>query len=251
MPRLWEFDENGEPWLENGAPLLIVNRPKKKGKTMARSKYARRKSRSGRKAAPRRARRRTTKRRNPWPMAGIVAAANPRRKRRGPGRKAAPRRKSRKKGYRRNPALMGISLPPLQSVIYAGVGFIGVPMMEGFLTRMLPVSLTSSVVGKYATRIASVLGLSYLTKMVIGSSESKMVAIGGGAYVLTSAITEFAPGMIPGMGAYRPATLSAYAGSTGRTFNQLGAPDFGAINTARSAPFGGSKIVATRFRRFQ
>lgn len=217
---------------------------------MARSKYARRKSRSGRKASPRRvARKRTTRRRrNPWPMAGVVAAANPRRRRR--GRKNAPRRRSRR-GYRRNSSVMGISLPPLQSVIYAGVGFVGVPMMEGFLMRMLPVSLTSSVIGKYATRVASVLGLAYLTKMVIGSSESKMVAIGGGAYVLTAAITEFAPGMIPGMGAYRPATLGAYASSTGRTYNQLGAPDFGALNTARSAPFGGGKIVATRFRRFQ
>ena len=141
----------------------------------------------------------------------------------------------------------------MQSVIYAGVGFVGVPMMEGFLMRFLPLSITTSAIGKYAARIGAVLGLSYLTKMVIGAQESKMVAIGGGAYVLTSAITEFAPGLIPtaGLSAYRPATLGAYAGSTGRTFNQLGAPDFGAQNTPRSAPFGAARVVATRFRRFQ
>lgn len=254
MTRLWSFDEYNEPWLENGShnpPLIIVN-PKKGQKKMARSKYARRKSRArstGRKNAPRR-RRRTT-RRNPWAMAGPVVGMNrPRKHRR--GRRNSPKRR-RRSGYRRNPALLGISLPPMQSVIYAGVGFVGVPMMEGFLMRFLPVSLTASPIGKYAARIGSVLGLAYLTKMVIGAQESKMVAIGGGAYVLTSAITEFAPGLIPagGMNAYRPASLSAYAGSTGRTFNQLGALDFGAQNTVRSAPFGGSRIIAQRFRRFQ
>lgn len=252
MSRLWDFDEFGEPWLENGSkrgnpPLVIVN-PKKKGKKMARRKA--RKSRArGRKNAPRRVVRRVSRRRtrrNPWPMAGTVAAMNrPHRK----GRKRSNRKRSRKH-YRRNPALLGISLPPLQSVIYAGVGFIGVPMAEGFLNRFLPTSITANTFGKYAARIAAVLGLSYLTKMVIGASESKMVAIGGGAYVLTTAITEFAPGMIPGMGSYSRATLGAYAPATSRTMNQLGAPDWGAQNTVRSAPFGGARVVAQRFRRF-
>jgi hypothetical protein len=147
---------------------------------------------------------------------------------------------------------LGIALPPLQSVIYAGVGFVAPPMVEGFLSRMLPVSLTTTTLGKYAVRIASVLGVSYLTKMIIGSSEAKMVAIGGGAYVLTSAISEFAPGMIPGMSSYsRPTrTLQSYAASSGRTFNQLGAPNWGARNTTASAPGGAANIVAMRFRRF-
>ena len=270
--RLWEYDEFGEPWLENGTkdnpPLVIVNRKKKvhkKGKKrMAKRRMPagllkywakNRKSRSTRKRSPARRRRRT--RRNPWPMAGTVAAVNPRRRRR--GSKGSSRRR-RRSGYRRNPAILGVSLPPLQSVIYAGVGFVGVPIMEGFLTRFLPISITSSLIGKYATRIASVLGLSFLTKMVIGSSEAKMVAIGGGAYVLTGAISEFAPGLIPvpsspSLQAYRRATemgnhsnLGAYAASTRRT---LGAPAWGAQNTARSANFGGANVVASRFRRFQ
>lgn len=213
---------------------------------MAKRKH--RKTRStGRRRSPAR-RRRTSKRRNAWPMAGTVAAMNPRKRRR--GRRNSPRR-HRRKHYRRNPALLGISLPPVRAVIYAGVGFIGVPMVEGFLTRFLPVSITGTTLGKYATRIASVLGLSFLAKMVIGANESKMVAIGGGAYVLTSAITEFAPaGLLPGMQAYARPSLEAYATSTGRAFNALGAPDWGAQNTVRSAPFGAARTVAQRFRRF-
>jgi len=257
MSRLWEFDEFGEPWLENGSrnpPLLIVNQVHKKGKKRmakrrqpaALRKYwaTHRKSRSNRKHSPKRRRRS-----NPWPVGGVVAQMNRKR-----GRKRGRKHASRRKSYRRNPAILGITLPPLQSVIYAGVGFVGVPLMEGFLTRFLPVSLTSSTIGKYVTRIASVLGLSYLTRLVIGSSESRMVAIGGGAYVMTTAISEFAPGIKEALGlsSYSPATtLGAYAASTSRTFNQLGAPNFGAQNTPRSAPFGGSRIVATRFRRFQ
>lgn len=203
-----------------------------------------RKSRSNRKRSP--ARRRRT-RRNPWPMAGTVAAMNPRRRSR--KRRSNPRRHRRS---RRNPSLLGFNLPPLQSVIYVGAGFIGVPMVEGFLTRFLPVSITGTTLGKYATRIGAVLGLSFLAKMVVGRSEARMVGIGGGAYVLTTAITEFAPsGLIPGLSSYAQPSLAAYAGGTGRTFNGLGAPDFGAQNTVRSAPFGGARIVAQRFRRFQ
>ena len=258
MTALWEYDEFGEPWLENGRrgnpPLLIVNRkPHKKGKKrMARTRYARRKTRSNRvhhRGRKRNARRRT--RRNPWPMAGPVAMVN--RKRRRSNRRGRKRSNPHRKHYRRNPGILGISLPPLQSVLYAGVGFVGVPLAEGFLTRFLPVSLTGSTVGKYATRIAAMLGLSYLTKIVLGSSESKMVAIGGGAYVLTSAVTEFAPGLIPAtnLSAYRPATLGAYATSTRRQLGSMGAPDWGAKNTVRSAPMGAANIVSSRFRRFQ
>lgn len=252
--RLWEYDEFGEPWLENGRkgnpPLLIVNRKahKKGKKRMARSKYARRKTRTTRRRGRKGTVRRRRTRRNAWPMAGTVAAVNRPRRAHRRGRKRSNRRK--RGGFRRNPGLLGISLPPLQSVLYVGVGFVGVPMVEGFLSRFLPISLTGSTIGKYATRIASVLGLSFLTKMVLGAGEAKMVAIGGGAYVLTSAVTEFAPGLMPAtsMGAYRRATLGAYKAPTVR---QLGAPAWGAQNTARFAGGGGANIVAQRFRRFQ
>lgn len=256
--RLWEYDEFGEPWLENGVPLVIVNRKlhKKGKKKMAtrRRRTVRRKTyrNRGRKHSPRR--RRTH--RNPWPMAGAVAQMNRKRSHRRRGRKNSPRR--RRRGFRRNPALFGFSLPPIQAVLYAGVGFVGVPMAEGFLTRFLPISLTGSTIGKYATRIGALLGLTYLAKLVLGSSESKMVAIGGGAYILTTAVSEFAPGLIPStsLSAYARATspmLGSYAAATEAMYHglgRLGAPNYGAQNTANSAPFGGARIVAQRFRRF-
>lgn len=253
VSRLWEFDEFGEPWLENGShnpPIMIVN---KKGTRKKMARYTRkRKSRArGRKASnPRRRRVARRTRRNPWPMAGTVAAMNPRRRR---GRKRSNPRRKRRSGYRRNPAVLGIALPPLNSVLYVGAGFVAAPLAEGFLNRFLPISITTNAIGKYAVKIASVLGISYLTKMVLGSQESRMVAIGGGAYVLTTAVSEFAPGLIPGMGSYaRPTrSLAAYTPSTGRTFNQLGAPAWGAQNTTASAGRGGANIVAARFRRFQ
>jgi len=244
MSRLWEYDEYGEPWLENSKrgnpPLLIVNRKKKGKKAM--SKYARRKSRA-RVSNPKR--RRRARRKNPWTMAGPLALVNR------PHRRRRKARTNRKRHYRRNPGILGIQLPPMKAVIYAGVGFVAPPMVEGFLAGFLPTSITSTTVGKYAVRIGSVLGLSWLTRMTMGRDPAKMVAIGGGAYILTTVIREFAPGVIPGLSAYSRASLNAYAPSTGRTFHQLGAPAFGAQNTVRSAGHGGANIVAARFRRFQ
>lgn|SRR5215475_795767 len=259
--RLWEFDDEGEPWLEN-MPLLIVNRKKvhKKGK----KKMARRRKRTNRRHtrrvhrrnvrhAPRR-RRRT--RRNPWPMAGTVAAINPRRRRR--GRRNAARRRHRR--GRRNPAVLGLALPPIKIVAYTGLGFIGTPVLEGFLNGVLPVSLTSTTLGKYASKIASVLGLTFISKMVLGRAASMYVGVGGGVYVLTSAVREFLPTLLPAgtLSAYavpsrnflQRSSMQSYMKPTSRTFNTLGAANYGAFNTPNSAPNGGMNLVAQRFRRF-
>lgn|SRR5574342_577225 len=255
--RLWEYDEFGEPWLEN-TPLVIVN-PKKGKKTMRRRK----RSNPRRRVIHRRGvrhnarRRRVHRRRNPYPLGGVAAAVNPRRRRR--GRRNSPRRHRR---MRHNPRLLGLTFPPLQSVLYAGVGFVGTPMLEGFLNGVLPVSVTTTTLGKYATRIASVLGLSWIAKMVLGRSQAAMVGIGGGAYVVVTAVKEFMPTLLPttglsayaiptasGMGSYSSSNLRAQ--QPPRQLSAFGAPNFGAINTAGSAPFGGARIVASRFRRFQ
>lgn len=261
MSRLWEFDEFGEPWLENGRksnpPLLIVN--SKKGKKMAAKKKVYRKK--GRKAAPKRtaAKKHThwgkvkshRRRVNPWPMGGAVVGVNPHRKR----RKSSHRRSNPKRRishYKRNASILGVSLPPIQTVLYVGVGYIGTPMVEGFLNKFVPTAITGNTLGRYAVKIASAIGLSAVTRMVLGSSEARLVAVGGGVYVLTSAAAEFMPTTF-GLKAYRPSTgqLQSYSSSTGRTFNQLAAPEWGARNTVRSAPMGAANIVGQRFRRFQ
>jgi hypothetical protein len=204
--RLWNIFD-GEPFLDNPhLGLALLNRAKK-GKKMALRRRKKTYRRRGRKMTARRVKR---SRRNPYPMAGVVV--NPRRRKR--GRRHVSRRK---RSMRRNPAVLGVSIPPLNKVIFAGVGFIAPPMVEGFLSQFLPATLTGNVLGRYATRILSVIGLSWATRQFVGREEGNMVAIGGSVYVLSTAIQEFAPGIIPGLGMYVAprSSLRAYVPPTG------------------------------------
>lgn len=238
--RLWK-KFNGEPFMINpqiGILGLGLNPRRKKREKMARQPAALRRywATHRRKRNPRRRR----YRRNPYPIAGL--ALNPRHRRR---HRRNPSVQNRRR-YRRNPGgrkVFGLSLPPLQSVLYAGVGFVAVPVTEGFLNQFLPLSITSTTLGKYAIRIGSVIGLTWLSKMVLGKQAALMVGIGGGAYVLVTAVKEFAPGMIPGLSAYAQPALGAYTPSSGRNYRTLGA--------AQVLPFqASSQATASRFRRF-
>lgn len=183
-------------------------------------------------------------RRNPYPVAGL--ALNPRRRRR---HRRNPQM-NRRRRYRRNPSIMGFKLPPLQQVLYAGVGFVAVPVTEGFLNQFLPLSITSTTLGKYAVRIGSVIGLTWLGKAMLGKNAATMIGIGGGAYVLVSAVKEFAPGMIPGLSAYTVPGMGAYVPGYGRNYSTLGQPSSVAI--AQTLPASASPTaVASRFRRWQ
>lgn len=197
-------------------------------------------------AAPRR-RRRTTRRRarrNAWPVAGLALNA-PRRRRRSHARRNPVARRR----YRRNPSLsLGglVALPPLKQVLFAGVGFAGTPVVEGFVNQFVPASISANTFGKYAVKIASMVGLAWAVKKVVGQEEGRMVAIGGGAYILTSAVAEFAPGVIPGLSAYVQPTMNAYV-----TGNQ---PNYTGMGALPSSAFGGSLVAganpSTRFNRF-
>lgn len=180
--------------------------------------------------------RRRRARRNPWPVGGIVtAAANPRRRRR--------YHVGRRRARRNPPRVLGLTgLPPIQSVLYAGIGFAGVPMVEGFLTPMLPVSITATTIGKYAVRVGSVLGLSMVAKMVLGREAARMVAIGGGAYVLVTAVKD--SGLIPGLGSYTPLLRRGGMG----TYTRLNGYVQGQPNAPMQAQ--SSNVTASRFRRF-
>lgn len=263
--RLWEYDDEGEPWLENSAPLVIVNGKRKVHKKGKKKTMRRRKRRVTRRRRTTRVHhrgvRRTTRRRrrrsNPWPMAGSVVGINGRRRRRR-GRKNASRRRHHRRG-RRNPALMGLSVPPLKLVAYGAAGFVGTPLVEGFLAGFLPTTITGTTIGKWATRIASALGLMWVSKMALGKAASMSIGIGAGIYVATSAVREFMPTLLPAgtLSAYVSPSrnysrggLNAYARPTSRPFNALGAANYGAFNTTNAAPFGGMNLVSQRFRRF-
>lgn len=256
MARLWKRF-NGEPFMINPHLGVLGLNPKtsrrRKAATVAKKNGRAhmawvRSFQKGKKNAPARKRRRA--RRNPWPVAGLVA--NPRRKRARRNPAAHHHHHRRHHHYRRNPSVMGFSLPPLQSVLYAGVGFAGTPIAEGFLSGFLPAAITQNTIGRYAVKIGTVIGLTYAAKAIVGREAAKMVGIGGGAYLLISAVKEFAPGVIPGLGAYVPAnrSLGAYTPAR-RSAGGLGAPAFGARNTAGFAGSGASNVVASRFRRFQ
>lgn len=272
---LWGF-YNDEPFMEN-PPLAIIGNPLRYRRKLSRGKYeydyvsGKRKSSKKRKGVKMAAKRRRTSvkrvvsrkrskgrkgKRNPFPMAGVVA--NPRviyMKR----RHATHRRRGR-----RNPAILGVELPPLNQVLYAGAGFIATPMVEGYVNKWLPVEITSNVLGRYAVKIASVIGLSFLAKKAIGVSEARMVAIGGGAYVLTSAVNEFLPqltmsayrgGMINryrGVDSYHSGTINGYAKpQLARNLPSLAAPIWGARNASAMDATGGVNVISTRLRRFQ
>lgn len=216
MTRLWDFYD-GEPFMENPHVALIGN-PRKarknnsqKGKKMA---FKRRKS-TGRKNSPRRKARRN------YPAAGLVFNPRHRKHRRASN---PPRRRHRltmrnphhRRRARRNPAILGVALPPLAMIAWGTGGFIATPMVERFVNSFLPTSVTGSTLGRYAVKIASALGLTYLTKMVLGNKEAFPVAMGGSLYVVVSAVNEFAPQLTgattTATAAYRNGMINAYRG---------------------------------------
>jgi hypothetical protein len=88
------------------------------------------------------------------------------------------------------------------------------------------------------------------------------MGIGGGLYVVTQAVHDFFPGMIPGMGQPArlagPLNLAAYRQMRGdyrapgiaayRQGKGMGSPMIGQPNT--TATGGATNVVAARFRRF-
>jgi hypothetical protein len=243
VAKLWDFYD-GEPFMENPHIAMIGN-PFKVGSIIERKKSGFRKIsqkkgkstvayKKGRKAAPRR-----KARRNPFPLAGIAINRPRRRKkartyhmtktRRGSYAYNPKHRKTHRRKARRNPAILGVTLPPVTMIAWGAGGFIAPPMIEGFVNRFLPAEVTSSVLGRYAVKIASVLGLTYLVKTVLSAKEAFPVALGGSLYVVVSAVNEFAPqltmapvaiapvkayrqGMIStGINAYRSGMIKGYS----------------------------------------
>jgi hypothetical protein len=253
---LWNFYD-GEPFMEN-PHLAVVGNPYKVGSIVERKKTGFRKisERKGKKtmAYKKRGKKGTSRRRrarkNPFPTAGL--AINPRRR-----RKTYTMRKNRKGVYaynprrrrhhhrkaRRNPAVLGVTLPPISMIAWGAGGFVGTPMVESYLNRFLPAEVTTSVLGRYAVKIGTVLGLTYLVKHVLGQKEAFPVALGGSMYVVTSAINEFAPQLLqlpaptttttPTVQAYRGGMIRAYRGG----MIQTGVGAYGpSTNLARALP---------------
>ena len=273
MARLWKL-VNGEPYMINpGLGVLSLPNPKRRGKKMAKHwgarhmAWVRHKKRNPSRRRYHSRSRKSYRKHNPYPMAGMVV--NPYR-----------RRKGRR---RRNPvtSVLGSSrgalgLPPFMPVVWGGVGFIGTAMAQGFIDTLVPASWktntdgTPSMLTKYGEILASIVLVSFIGKKFLG--KGGILGIGGGIYAATVAAHDFLPGVIPGMHSYTPlAGFRAYvpitdgqspfslrgmrgvrgvATSAGGAFPQLAAPDQGFTNTANFAAHGAMNITAERFRRF-
>lgn len=112
----------------------------------------------------------------------------------------------------------------LKDSAYVVGGVIGTPFLEGFVNQFVPASITSNMIGKYAVRIASALGLSFIAGKLLGKEGGKLVAIGGFAYVGVSALKDFVPSVfgttgLSGMG-YQP-RLGLYPGFGSRVTAQI------------------------------
>lgn len=258
MPTLWKRF-GGEPFLVNPhLGVLGVNPKERKRKHMAKKwgrshmawvrSFQKKRHNPRRKTYHARRNRKRSYRRNPYPMAGLVIN----------------RRRRRHSGvhYSRNPKLFGFELPNLMDVVYGGVGFVGVPILESFANPYLPASITTNTIGKYGVKIGIVALETWLAKMVFGRRAATVVAIGGGSYVLISAVKEFAPPEVKsflGLNAYKVPTsgptamagMGTYPRTIGQNRTTLGAPAYGAQRSARFAGGGGANVVANRFRRFQ
>lgn len=241
MARLWKMF-GGEPFMVNPhLGILGLSNPRKKGsKSMT---AAQRRMAWVRSHKRNRSHRRKHKR-NPFPVGGLIVNRK-RRHKRNPTRFARARRSAGAISSK------FFGMPPLQTIGWTAGGLLGTPMIEKQLLTYLPVSITSNSIGKFAVKIISVLGLGYIAKKAVGTGAATALMIGGGAYVLTGAIKEFAPSVAAwfGLSAYQPNTapgMSAYLPNT-----SLGAASWGARNNIFSANNGGMNVVAGRFRRFQ
>jgi len=205
--------------------------------------------------------RRRKSRRNPYPMAGTVAAlGNPRRRH-----------------YKYNPPLLrGLGIPPLMPVVWGAGGFIATAAAQGFIDTLAPAgwNASSSMVGKYLEIGASIVLVSWAAKHFISRGAAAFAAVGGGIYAMQQAVHDFFPGVIPGMHSYTPlraytparramaSTMGAVVESAGGSWPQLAtrdampqlaafrAPDHGFKESAGFAADGGMNVVAERFRRF-
>lgn len=135
------------------------------------------------------------------------AANNPHRRRK-TYRHNKVTRYTRRRTYRRNPdgatkSFMGISLPPMDAVLFTGAGFIVPPIISSMVMGYIPAAWQTSAATKWVVNIASVVGPSMLVKKFVNPRAGNLMLIGGGVWLAMEAIKTFAPGIIPGLG-YQP-----------------------------------------------
>lgn len=198
MKPLVEF-YGGEPWFDN--PQLIIANPKKT-------------RRSSMKRSSRRKARRSLRRRARRNFYSAGALANPRRKR---SRRTRRSRRSfrrnvymnpraRRRRFRRNPggrSFFGITLPPMDAVLFVGAGLIVPPMVSAQIIKFLPDTWKTNQAATWGVKVASVLLPGFALRKFWSPRAGNLFMVGGAASLVVDAIKTFFPGVIPGLG-YQP-----------------------------------------------
>lgn len=101
------------------------------------------------------------------------------------------RKTSRRRSYKRNPALLrGVSIPPVQDMLYVGAGLIVPPIVTSYLLPYLPASIRGNKVGVYAVKAVSVVLPAMLVKKFVNPRAGNLMMLGGAASLLIDLVRD-------------------------------------------------------------
>jgi hypothetical protein len=111
----------------------------------------------------------------------------------------------RKRSYRNNPIamaggrginLMGIQLPPIDSVLYVAGGFVLTPIVTAKLMPYLPASLQTGT-GQYAVKAAAAILPGYIVSRFVSQRAGRLLMVGGVASLAVDLIRQY---VLPALG---------------------------------------------------
>jgi hypothetical protein len=81
----------------------------------------------------------------------------------------------------------------MRTLAFSGLGFLLPPFIEGMAPRFVPIRGRG---GAWILKIGTVLVTIWGTAQFVGRAEARDAALGGGTYLVTSAISEFLPQLV-------------------------------------------------------
>lgn len=118
------------------------------------------------------------------------------------------RRRSGGRRVRSNPQVFGLSLPPLDAVLWVGAGAVLPPIVSNYAMRYIPETWKASPAAMWAVKAASVVVPSLLVRKFVSRRAGNLMLIGGATYFVLDFVKSTWPGLVPGLG-HQP-MLGAY-----------------------------------------
>lgn len=94
-------------------------------------------------------------------------------------------------------SVLGVRLPAISDVVFAGAGLVVPPVMASFLMGYLPADWKTSKVGYYGVKIASVVLPSMLVRKFVSRRAGNIMLLAGAATLVVDLVREFAPSLLP------------------------------------------------------